>query len=169
MAAWIAGLPAERKDALLLRVIEEDAASVRWELLGEFGGERSGRETETGRTVAELLDNAAARRHAREQQETARRAEEQARREQEHRRAQELPEPARPGSRRRVRRGGGLHRHQEAPRIRPGRRAPARPARLTLRDEHASAFTQRLTHLRERHQGKHSLIKRLNDAGLMAE
>ncbi|MFK4035956.1 hypothetical protein ACI2LC_09180 [Nonomuraea wenchangensis] len=38
-----------------------------------------------------------------------------------------------------------------------------------LRDEHAHTFTQRLTHLRERHQGKPSLIKRLNDAGLTAE
>jgi hypothetical protein len=40
---------------------------------------------------------------------------------------------------------------------------------LALRDEHTGAFTQRLTHLRERHQGKPGLIKRLNDAGLTAE
>ncbi|GAA3254969.1 hypothetical protein [Nonomuraea helvata] len=40
---------------------------------------------------------------------------------------------------------------------------------LAIRDEHAGTFAQRLTHLRERHQGKPSLIKRLNDAGLTAE
>ncbi|GAA3473326.1 hypothetical protein [Nonomuraea roseola] len=39
---------------------------------------------------------------------------------------------------------------------------------LAIRDKHADTFAQRLTHLRERHQGKPSLIKRLNDAGLMA-
>ncbi|MFB4268827.1 hypothetical protein [Nonomuraea sp. GTA35] len=33
----------------------------------------------------------------------------------------------------------------------------------------AGAFTQRLTHLQERHQGKPGLIKRPNDAGLTAE
>ncbi|MDR8414753.1 hypothetical protein MTP10_39260 [Nonomuraea sp. 3-1Str] len=39
----------------------------------------------------------------------------------------------------------------------------------TIRDEHAGTFAQRLTHLRERHQGKPSVIKQLNDGGLMAE
>jgi hypothetical protein len=90
LAAWIGALPAKRKDALLLRVVEEDGAKVQWELLREFGGGITGQEVETGRTVAELLDAAATRRHAREQQEAARRAEEQARREQERRQAREL-------------------------------------------------------------------------------
>ncbi|GAA3473327.1 hypothetical protein [Nonomuraea roseola] len=62
LATWIGTLPAKRKDALLLRVVEEDAAGVRWELLREFGGETTDQEVETGRTIAELLDAAAARR-----------------------------------------------------------------------------------------------------------
>ncbi|MGI5285783.1 hypothetical protein ACQEVF_20925 [Nonomuraea polychroma] len=40
---------------------------------------------------------------------------------------------------------------------------------LAIRDEHVGTFARRLTHLRERHRAKPSLIKRLNDAGLMAE
>ncbi|MFI6741220.1 hypothetical protein ACIBI9_50600 [Nonomuraea sp. NPDC050451] len=108
-------------------------------MLREFGGGITGREVETGRTIAELLDAAAARRHVREQQEAARRAEEQARREQERRQYDQAVDLLR-----------DLH-------------------ALALRDEHTGAFTQRLTHLRKRHQGKPSLIKRLNDAGLTAE
>ncbi|MFB4285921.1 hypothetical protein ACBJ59_62470 [Nonomuraea sp. MTCD27] len=170
LATWIGALPTKRKDALLLRVAEEDAASVRRELLGEFGGESTDREVETGRTVAQLLDAAAARRHAREQQETARRAEEQARREQERRQAREL------------------HLNQLAQDLDAvwdvvetsiGTKKPREYDlavellrdlhALAIRDDHAGAFAQRLTRLRERHQGKPSLIKRLNDAGLTAE
>ncbi|YCK33877.1 hypothetical protein ACNF49_07175 [Actinomadura sp. ATCC 39365] len=43
------------------------------------------------------------------------------------------------------------------------------PHALALRDEDTGTFTQRLAHLRERHQDMPSLIKRLNDAGLTAE
>ncbi|QYC45491.1 hypothetical protein Nocox_39740 [Nonomuraea coxensis DSM 45129] len=170
LATWIGALSAKRKDALLLRVIEEDAASVRWELLREFGGETTSQKTETGRTVAELLDTAAARRHAREQQEAAQRAEEQARREQERRHAREL---------RLNRLAQDLDAAWDVVETSIGTKKPREYDlavellgdlhALALRDEHAGAFTQRLTHLRERHQGKPSLIKRLNDAGLTAE
>jgi hypothetical protein len=170
LAAWIGALPAKRKDALLLRVIEEDGAKVRWKLLREFGGEITGQEVETGRTVAELLDNAAARRHVREQQEAAQRAEEQARREQERRQAREL---------RLNRLAQDLDAAWDVVETSIGTKKPREYDlavellrdlhSLALRDEHAGAFTQRLTHLRERHQGKPSLIKRLNDAGLTAE
>lgn len=168
LAAWIGALPAKRKDALLSRVVEDDAASVRWELLREFGGETADQEVERRRTVAELLDTAATRRHARERQESARRAEEQARREQERRRAREL------------------HLNQLAQDLEAawdrveaaiGTKKPREYDQavdllrdlhaLAIRDEHADTFAQRLTHLRERHQGKPSLIRRLNDAGLM--
>ncbi|HEX4812627.1 MAG TPA: hypothetical protein VFV66_07720 [Nonomuraea sp.] len=170
LAAWIGALPAKRKDTLLLRVAEEDSAKVRWELLREFGGRNTGQGMETGRTVAELLDNAAARRHAREQQEAARRADEQTRREQERRQAREL---------RLNRLAHDLDAAWDVVETSIGTKKPREYDlavellrdlhALAIRDEHAGAFTQRLTHLRERHQGKPSLIKRLNDAGLTAE
>ncbi|TDC04837.1 hypothetical protein E1267_21640 [Nonomuraea longispora] len=170
LAAWIGALRAKRKDALLLRVIEEDGAKVRWELLREFGGETTGQETETGRTVAELLDSAAARRHVREQQEAAQRAEEQARREQERRQAREL---------RLNRLAQDLDSAWDVVETSISTKKPREYDQavellrdlhaLALRDEHTGAFNQRLTHLRERHQGKPSLVKRLNDAGLTAE
>ncbi|MBN6057916.1 hypothetical protein JYK22_38705, partial [Nonomuraea sp. RK-328] len=159
-----------RLPGAVLRVVEEDAASVRWQLLGEFGSESSGREAETGRTVAELLDGAASRRHAREQQEAARRAEEQTRREQERRQAREL---------RLNRLAQDLKAAWDVVEASIGTKKPREYDQavellrdlhaLAIRDEHARTFTQRLTHLRERHQGKPSLIKRLDDAGLTAE
>ncbi|MFI6991818.1 hypothetical protein ACI2LC_09130 [Nonomuraea wenchangensis] len=170
LAAWIGTLPAKRKDALLLRVMEEDGAKVRWELLREFGGETTGQEVETERTVAELLDAATARRHVREQQEAARRAEEQAHQEQERRQAREL---------RLNRLAKDLDAAWDVLETSIGTKTPREYDlavellrdlhALALRDKHVGAFTQRLTHLRERHQGKPSLIKRLNDAGLTAE
>ncbi|MCK2213696.1 hypothetical protein MF672_007840 [Actinomadura sp. ATCC 31491] len=169
VAAWIGALPAKRKDALLLRVIEEDGVKVRWELLREFAGGTTGQEVETGRTVAELLDAASARRHVREQQEAAQRAEEQARQEQERRQAREL---------RLNRLAQDLDAAWDVVETTIGTKKPREYDlavellrdlhALALRDEDAGAFTQRLTHLRERHRGKPSLIKRLNDAGLTA-
>ncbi|MFC4013689.1 hypothetical protein ACFOY2_41125 [Nonomuraea purpurea] len=170
LAAWIGTLPAKRKDALLLRVVEEDASRVRWELLREFGGETTDQEVETGRTVAEPLDTAAARRHAREQQESARRADEQARREQERQQARELHLN---------RLAQDLEAAWDRVEASIGTKKPREYDQavdllrdlhvLAIRDKHAGTFTERLTHLRERHQGKPSLIKRLNDVGLMAE
>jgi hypothetical protein len=167
LAAWIGALPAKRKNELLSRVVEDDATRVRWELLREFGGETTDQEVETGRTVADLLDTAGARRHAREQQESARRAEERARREQERRQARELHLN---------RLAEDLEAAWDRVESSIGTKKPReydqaidllRDLRaLATRDEHAGTFTQRLTHLRERHQGKPSLIKRLNDAGL---
>ncbi|MEV4019531.1 hypothetical protein AB0J35_54510 [Nonomuraea angiospora] len=170
LTAWIGALPAKRKDALLLRVIEEDAASVRWELLREFGAESTDQKVETGRTIAQLLDTAAARRHAREQQESARRAEEQARREQQRRHARELHlnqlAQDLEAAWERVETSIGTKKPREydqAVEILRDLHA------LAIREEHVGAFTQRLIHLRERHKGKPSLVKRLNDAGLLAE
>ncbi|MEU8394571.1 hypothetical protein AB0C28_05255 [Nonomuraea sp. NPDC048892] len=170
LAAWIAALPGKRKNALLLRVVEEDSAKVRWELLREFDGGLTDQEPETARTVAELLDNAAARRHARERQETARRTEEQERREEERRKAQELHLN---------RLAQDLEAAWDRVETSIGTKKPReydqavqllRDLRiLAIRDEHAGVFAQRLAHLRERHQGKPSLMKRLNDAGLTTE
>ncbi|MFI6184196.1 hypothetical protein ACIA8R_52285 [Nonomuraea sp. NPDC051191] len=118
----------------------------------------------------DLLAAAAARRHAREQQEAARRADEQARREQVRRQVRELHL-------------NRLAQDLEAAWNQVETSITTKKPReydqavellrdlhaLALRDEHAHTFTQRLTHLRERHQGKPSLIERLNDAGLTAE
>ncbi|MEV5888642.1 hypothetical protein [Nonomuraea fuscirosea] len=172
LAAWIGALPAKRKNALLLRVVEDDGAKVRWELLREFDGGSTAQEaeTETERTVAELLDSAATRRHAREHQKAARRAEEQERREQERRREQELHLN---------RLAQDLEAAWDRVEASIGTKKPReydqavqllRDLRiLAIRDEHAGVFAQRLAHLRERHQGKPSLMKRLNDAGLTTE
>ncbi|GII06037.1 hypothetical protein [Planobispora takensis] len=169
LADWISALPTERKNALLLRVAEDDAGRVRWELLREFGGDTTSL-VKAGRTVAELLDATAARRHRREQQEAARLAEEQQRQEHERRQAYEArlnrlahdPEAAwaqveefidtkKP------------HEYDRAVDLLRDLQA------LAARDDHTGAFAQRLTHLRQRHQSKTSLIKRLNDTGLVAK
>ncbi|MFF4779351.1 hypothetical protein ACFY05_41700 [Microtetraspora fusca] len=169
LAAWIGSLPAKRKTALLLRVAEDDATRVRWELLREFGGNTAS-QVEAGRTVAELLDAAGARRHAREQQETARRAEELARQEQERRQARELHL-------------NRLAHDLEAAWARVEMFIDTKKPReydqavdllrdlqaLAIRDDHVGTFAQRFTHLRERHRSKPSLIKRFTEAGLVAE
>ncbi|WP_327587559.1 hypothetical protein OHA25_11530 [Nonomuraea sp. NBC_00507] len=169
MGTWIGSLAAERKNALLLRVTEDDATRVRWELLREFSGNTADH-VETGRTVAELLDTAATRRHTREQQETARHAEEQTRRQQTQRQARELHL-------------NKLAQDLEAAWARVESFTDTRKPReydqavdllrdlqaLAIRDDHAGTFAQRFTHLRERHQGKPSLIKRFTAAGLIPE
>ncbi|WP_066939827.1 hypothetical protein [Microtetraspora fusca] len=169
LAAWIGSLPAKRKTALLLRVAEDDTTRVRWELLREFGGNTAS-QVEAGRTVAELLDAAGARRHAREQQETARRAEELARQEQERRQARELHL-------------NRLAHDLEAAWARVEMFIDTKKPReydqavdllrdlqaLAIRDDHVGTFAQRFTHLRERHRSKPSLIKRFTEAGLVAE
>ncbi|MEU6997237.1 hypothetical protein [Nonomuraea sp. NPDC046570] len=59
LAAWVVGLDGEEKDRLLLRVVRDQAAQVRAEMLRRFRGVGKGRPR---RTVAELLDGAAERR-----------------------------------------------------------------------------------------------------------
>ncbi len=168
LAAWIGGLPAKRKDALLLRVAEGDAG-VRGELLRGFG-EGTPAQVETGRTVGQLLDAASARRHAREQQEAALRAEKHARLERERALARE-------------RHLNQLARNLEGAWARVEALIDTKKPReydqavdlvrdlraLAIRDEHVGVFTERFTRLRERHLGKPSLIKRFNGAGLIPD
>ncbi|WP_433375886.1 hypothetical protein [Streptosporangium sp. CA-115845] len=81
LAAWIGNLPETEKSGLLLRVVRDQGAQVRMELLRRFRGEPkadSGRLPR--RSVAELLDAAAERRQERELLAVARRAQEEARR-----------------------------------------------------------------------------------------
>ncbi|MEU0564777.1 hypothetical protein ABZ297_05160 [Nonomuraea sp. NPDC005983] len=82
LASWIAALPADEKDALLLRVVQNQAAQVRMGLLRRFRGPSAPAGTPQ-RTVAALLDAAAVRRQERERRVAAKHAEEKARRERE--------------------------------------------------------------------------------------
>jgi hypothetical protein len=168
LAAWITNLPEKEKDRLLLRVAQDQAAPVRMELLRRFHGEPG---TERGnhprRTVAELLDAAAERRHERERQAAAAQAAEQARRERERALARE-------------RRLDALALDQESAWARIHTMiATRKPAEydtavellkdlraLAQRADHTPEFTQRLTRLRQDHQRKLSLIERFDRAGL---
>lgn len=82
LAAWVTALPGTDKDHLLLRVIQDQAAIVRMELLRRFRDSTTPPATAPPqRTVGELLDETARRRAERQQREKAKRAEEKARRE----------------------------------------------------------------------------------------
>ncbi|WP_433269036.1 hypothetical protein ACQPZF_05830 [Actinosynnema sp. CS-041913] len=82
LAAWVTALPDAEKDHLLLRVIQDQAATVRMELLHRFRDHTTPPATAPQqRTVGELLDETARRRAERQQQEEAKRVEEEARRE----------------------------------------------------------------------------------------
>ena len=60
LAVWIGDLPPDEKDTLLLRVVRDQAARVRMELLRRYRGEPGlDRGRRPHRTVAELLDGAA--------------------------------------------------------------------------------------------------------------
>jgi hypothetical protein len=82
LAAWVAALPGTEKDRLLLRVVQDQAATVRLELLRRFHGRATPpAAAPPRRTVGELLDDTARRRAERQQQEESKRAKEEARRE----------------------------------------------------------------------------------------
>ncbi|MEU4802969.1 hypothetical protein [Actinosynnema sp. NPDC023587] len=78
LAAWLTTLPATEKDHLLLRVVQDQAATVRMELLRRFRGSTPPVTAPPQRTVGELLDETARRRAKRQQREKAKRAEEKA-------------------------------------------------------------------------------------------
>jgi hypothetical protein len=80
LAAWVAELPGAEKDRLLLRVLQDQTATVRMELVRRFRN-RTTRPAAAPqrRTVGELLDKTARRRAERQQREEAERAEERAR------------------------------------------------------------------------------------------
>jgi hypothetical protein len=83
---WVAGLPEDEKTVLLLRLVEDDGAHLRAELLRRF---RESRKIETPppgerrRTVGELRKGADARAQERRREEAERAAREEARRERE--------------------------------------------------------------------------------------
>ncbi len=88
LATHIAKLPVSDKDRLLTLVAEDQAARARMELLRGFRGDPDERRSRPRRTVAGLLDAAAARRMRREQAAEAAAAVQQALREQQRDQAQ---------------------------------------------------------------------------------
>ena len=168
LARHIARLPVSDKDRLLMLVAEDQAARARMELLRGFRGDPDDeRGSRPRRTVAELLDTAAARRLQREQRAAAVAAAQQALREQQRAAA-------------RQRRLGELAQDPEtawadAERLINTKLPAQYDAAVTLlrdlqelaqREDEAQAFARRFTALREAHLRKPSLIARFDRAGL---
>jgi len=89
LAAWVAALPAPEKDALLLRVLEDEALHLRADLLQRFHADRARRSgkapapVSARRTVGQLLAASDELEKTRREAEARRKAEEKARRERE--------------------------------------------------------------------------------------
>ena len=85
LAEWIATLPVEEKDRLLLEAVEGQEAYIGAQLLARFRSSRKAKKEaqseRRGRTVGELLAAAAQHREAREREEARRAAEARARKE----------------------------------------------------------------------------------------
>jgi hypothetical protein len=97
LAAHIARLPVSDKDRLLMLVAEDQAARARMELLRGFRPDPDDqRGSGPRRTVAELLDTAAARRLQREQRAAAKAAAQQALREQQRAAARQVADSPAP-------------------------------------------------------------------------
>ncbi|WP_329424924.1 hypothetical protein OG339_31510 [Streptosporangium sp. NBC_01495] len=168
LAKGIAKLTETEKDELLLRVVRDQGAQVRMELLRRFRGEPGG---DTGglprRSVAELLDAAAERRQEREREETARHAAEEARRERERALARE-------------KKLDKLGRDEDGAWLRVNAMIGARKAveydaavellkdlrAVAERADRLGDFTRRFALLRQEHLRKPSLIERFDRAGL---
>ena len=168
VATHIAKLPVSDKDRLLTLVAADQAARARMELLrGLRGDPDQRRSSRPRRTVAELLDTAAARRLQHEQHAAAMAAARQALREQQRAAARQrhldelaqAPETA----------------WADAERLISTRLPAQYDAAVTLlrdlqelaqREDQAPAFARRLAALREAHLRKPSLIARFDRAGL---
>lgn len=84
MASWVRNLPAQEKDALILRVLQGDDAYLRTELFRRVRGQSTANpQVQTGRTVGELLDAVQRRREDRERQTAKDRERQRIRRERE--------------------------------------------------------------------------------------
>ncbi|NKZ03128.1 hypothetical protein [Actinomadura latina] len=168
LAKWIEELPARDGKSLLLRVAQGQGPQVQMELLRRFRGEPdAARDDRPRRTVAELLDTAAALRHERERQAEAARAEQEARREQQRAAARE-------------KRLDAIARDPEITWARVDELIDARKpsdydvAVELLKDLQVIAdragllkeFTERFTLLHRKHHRKPSLITRFNRAAL---
>jgi hypothetical protein len=168
LAGTIASLPAQEKDALLVRVAAGEGAQVRALLLRRFRAAGDSRPTASSRTAAELWQAAGGRKAVRDQ------AEEQRRRE----------EDARQAAARAAAYAGHLGElatrtdaaWQEATALIETKRPREYDLAVRLLQDlcaladqqgDSAAFKERLLGLRARHQRKPSLLDRLDKAGLL--
>jgi hypothetical protein len=169
LVRYIEDLPAEEKNALLLRAVRGDGAHLRAEVMrrvraGANGGATGG----VGeRTVAELLAAADARREERSRREAEREAQDRARRAREAAIAYEkrldalaLSEDATWRKADVLIEAKKAAEYDQAVRLLEDLRA------LATRSGTVAAFDQRMLHLRERHVRKVSLLERLARVGL---
>ncbi|MGH3679981.1 MAG: hypothetical protein ACRDT2_06975 [Natronosporangium sp.] len=167
-ASWVATLPAAEKDALLLRVLRDDAAHLRTELLRRFH-----RQPEpvtvagAGRTVAELREAAQARSQERERLAAQQRERERLQRKREDAAA-------------RTRHLDALEQQGEQPWRRVTSLIDTKQTReydaavallgdlreLSQRQGRTDEFTQRVRQLRQQYARRPGLLDRLNHAGL---
>jgi hypothetical protein len=168
LAVWVTNLPLAEKNRLLKRVVEDNAVTVRAEMIRRFRNERPTRvPTPPGRTVADLLDAAAQRRAERERQAAAERAAEEARREQARALARERRLNELVGDE-----DGAWSRIEAMIATRKPSEYDAAVALLTdlqalaERDGSHDTFVRRSKTLRQTHARKPSLVERLNRAGL---
>jgi hypothetical protein len=170
VARWIGQLPLAEKDALLLRVLDEDARILKAELVRRYRESLPEPVRQTmakRRTAGELREAAEALAQGRQQEEARRRAEKEAKRKQEEaaefaRRldalealgekawaaVERLAETKRPND---YGRAVGLLKDLKA---------------LADRQGQQSLFTTKVESLRQRHSRKPSFLQRLNRAGL---
>ncbi|WP_342661329.1 hypothetical protein Rruber_05079 (plasmid) [Rhodococcus ruber] len=168
LEAWVTSLPVAEKNRLLLRVVEEDAVTVRRELLRRFHREHTTSvPAPPRRTVAALLAAAARRRGERRRRADLRRAEEETRRQQadflaRERRLDELAHDEE----------GTWSRIEAMIATRKPHEYDTAAALLTelqtlaLRTGRGDTFTQRTSALRHTHARKPRLIERLDRAGI---
>jgi hypothetical protein len=169
LVRYIEDLPAQEKNALLLRAVRGDGAHLRAELLRRVraGANGSAATGDGQRTVAELLAAADARRGERERRVEEQQAQERARREREAAIAYEkrldalaLREDAT------WQQVDGLIEAKKAAEYDQAVRLLKDLRALGTRSGTVAAFDQRMRHLRERHVRKVSLLERLSRAGL---
>lgn len=165
LAAWVARLPVAEKNRLLTRVVQGDPTRVRMELRRRFRGDTAPATVPTRRTVADLLDEAARRRAARQRRLVAQHADDEARRERERALARErrLDELA-------AEEHAAWSRVDTLIATRKPTEYDAAVALLTdlqalaEREGRYDTFTLRTIALRQTHARKPSLIERLNRA-----
>ena len=169
LARWIGAMPVADKDALLIRLVAEDGAPIRAELLQGFRREHSSpSEAHPGsRTVAELLAAAEERAEARKRREAERKAAERARKEREQAATRETYLGELVGHEDHLwRRAGELI---EAKRVKEYEQAVEvlKDLRdLGVRQGQGDGFAARLRSIRERYANRPALLQRLDNAGL---
>ena len=171
LARWIGELPVVDKDALLIRLVAEDGAPVRAELLRRFRREHSApSESQAGsRTVAALLAAADERAEARKRHEAERKAAERAQKAREQAVARETYLSGLVGHEDHLwRQAGELI---EAKRVKEYEQAVEvlKDLRdLGVRQGQGDGFAARLRSIRERYANRPALLQRLDRAGLKA-